>query len=101
MEDDSINIEAVVQHWVESSAQNHATMLNLIKSKEYSWALFIGHLVIEKLIKAVYVKQLHQHPMFKHDLLWLVKKTELEIPLDYIDWLDEVTTFNINARYDD
>ncbi len=47
MEDDSINIEAVVQHWVESSAQNHATMLNLIKSKEYSWALFIGHLVIE------------------------------------------------------
>jgi len=101
MEDEIKNIDSIVQHWRESSEQNYATMQNLIKTKEYSWALFIGHLVVEKLIKALYVKKLHQHPVFKHDLLWLIKKINVDLPSNYIEWLDEVTTFNLNARYDD
>lgn len=101
MEDEIKNIDSIILHWRESSEQNYATMQNLIKTKEYSWALFIGHLVVEKLIKALYVKKLHQHPLFKHDLLWLIRKMNVELPLEYVDWLDEITTFNLNARYDD
>jgi HEPN domain-containing protein len=101
MEDEIKNIDSIVQHWRESSEQNYATMQNLIKTKEYSWALFLGHLVVEKLIKALYVKKLHQHPVFKHDLLYLIKKIDVELPSNYDEWLDEVTTFNLNARYDD
>lgn len=76
-------------------------MQNLIKTNEYSWALFMGHLVIEKLIKALYVKKLHKHPVFLHDLLRLAKKIDVELPAGYDEWLDEITTFNLNARYDD
>ncbi len=47
------DIDSVIQHWRESSEQNYSTMQNLIKTNEYSWALFMGHLVIEKLIKAL------------------------------------------------
>ncbi len=47
MEDEIKDIESVVHHWHESSNQNYATMQNLIKTKEFSWALFLGHLVIE------------------------------------------------------
>ena len=47
MEDEIKNIDSIIQHWRESSEQNYATMQNLIKTKEYSWALFIGHLVVE------------------------------------------------------
>ena len=101
MEDEIKNIDSVVKHWRESSEQNYTTMHNLIKAKEYSWSLFIGHLVIEKLIKALYAKKLHQHPVFKHDLLYLIRKIDVELPSSYDEWLDEVTTFNINARYDD
>ena len=101
MEDELKNVDSIIQHWRESSEQNYATMQNLIKTKEYSWALFIGHLVVEKLIKALYVKKLHQHPVFKHDLLWLIKKIDVELPSNYVEWLDEITTFNLNARYDD
>jgi hypothetical protein len=25
----------------------------------------------------------------------------VEIPSEYLDWLDEITSFNINARYND
>ena len=36
-------------------------MQHLIKSKDYSWALFLGHLVIEKNLKAIYVKRFQKH----------------------------------------
>jgi len=101
MADEIVNIDLIVQHWRNSSEQNYATMQNLLLTKEYSWALFMGHLVIEKLIKALYVRKLKQHPVFKHDLLLLISKTDIELPSNYDEWLDKVTTFNINARYDD
>lgn len=94
------NIGSIIDNWKQSSDLNFITMQNLIKSKDYSWALFMGHLVIEKLIKANYVKRHKAHSIFSHDLLRLTRKVGLEIPNNYDEWLDEITTFNINARYD-
>jgi HEPN domain-containing protein len=100
IEEDIKNIDPIINHWRVSSEQNYATMQNLIKTKEYSWSLFLGHLVIEKLIKALYVKRLQKHPIFSHDLLRLAKIIDIELPHDYDEWLDKITTFNLNARYD-
>jgi HEPN domain-containing protein len=68
------DIEPIILYWRTSSDENYATMHNLIKTKEFSWSLFLGHLVIEKLLKALYVKKLQRHPTFTHDLLRLAKK---------------------------
>lgn len=67
MEEKIPNIDQIILHWRESSDENYATMKNLIKTKEYAWSLFLGHLVIEKLLKAVYVKRMQKHPLFLHD----------------------------------
>lgn len=101
MDEEIKNIDSVINHWREASDQNYATMQNLLKTKEYSWALFLGHLVIEKLLKALYVKKIKAHPVFSHDLLRLANKIEIELPDSYDEWLDTITTFNLNARYDD
>ncbi len=74
-------------------------MGHLVKSKDYAWALFLGHLVIEKLLKALIVKDTNEHPPFTHNLTSLAK--DLELSLEQISWLAEMTTFNLNARYDD
>lgn len=100
MEEEIKNIEPIILHWRESSDENYATMQNLIKTREYAWSLFLGHLVIEKLLKALYVKELKKHPIFSHDLLRLANKIAVSLPNEYEDWLDEITTFNLNARYD-
>jgi len=75
-------------------------MQHLIKSKDYSWALFLGHLVIEKTLKAIYVRRFQKHAIFTHDLLRLASKIGLELSEEQQDWLDKITTFNLNARYD-
>ncbi len=101
MEGEINDIDSIVLYWRTSSDLNYSTMQNLMKTKEYPWALFMGHLVIEKLIKALYVKKLQKHPLLSHDLLRLFEKIDVSLPLGYDEWLDKITTFNLNARYDD
>ncbi len=55
--DKSIDFDRIIDYWKESSDKDFKTMLDLYQTKNYSWALFMGHLVIEKLLKALYVKK--------------------------------------------
>ena len=94
------NIEKLVQHWIDTSEKDYKTMQNLLKSGDYSWAMFLGHLVLEKLLKAHYVKNQRKHALFTHDLLRLATIAGLKIDEETEEWLDDISTFNINARYD-
>jgi HEPN domain-containing protein len=76
-------------------------MLSLYHSKSYGWALFLGHISIEKLLKAVYVKKNKKHSPFLHNLYRIAELSEIELTDDQSDWLDKITSFNLNARYDD
>jgi HEPN domain-containing protein len=100
MDEEIENIEKIVKYWLNSAEQNYNTMRNMLDSKDYSWALFLGHLVIEKTLKAIYVSRLKKHAVFSHDLLRLANKIGLELSNQQQEWLDEITTFNLNARYD-
>jgi HEPN domain-containing protein len=95
-----LDIKKIIDHWKVSSQQDYNTMLNLFKSSDYNWALFLGHLVIEKLLKALYVKHKKAHAITGHDLLRLATNIGLDLTEEQKDWFDRLTTFNINARYD-
>ena len=49
--------EKVYQYWLTSSDKDYEVMLNLFQSRHYNWALFLGHIVLEKLLKAYFVKK--------------------------------------------
>lgn len=100
-EEINIDVNKIVRYWTEMSDSDFDTMIDLYKVKRYNWALFIGHLVIEKLVKAVFVLKNQKHPPFIHDLLKLITKCNIQITEEQMDILDTITTFNINARYDD
>lgn len=100
MTDININIDKTYNHWLDSSDTDFKAMIHLFESEDYHWALFIGHLVIEKLLKARLVKVTGYHAPFSHDLRRLAKNSEIEFDSDHIAWLDTITTFNLNARYD-
>ncbi|CAA9292043.1 MAG: hypothetical protein AVDCRST_MAG95-4066, partial [uncultured Adhaeribacter sp.] len=76
MEPDGLNQDAIVSYWLESSDSDFATMQHLFTAKDYSWSLFLGHLVIEKLLKALFVKNLNKQAPFTHDLLRLASKCQ-------------------------
>lgn len=99
--DSNIDIDKIVNHWIETSDDDFETMLSLYHSKSYGWSLFLGHISTEKLLKALYVKRFKKHAPFTHNLYRLGELTGLEMTEEYADWFDEITSFNLNARYDD
>jgi len=98
---ENIDVDKIVKHWIETSDEDFRTMLNLYDSNSYGWALFLGHISIEKLLKAVYVSRHKKHAPFLHNLYRLAELNSIEMTEDQSDWLDKVTSFNLNARYDD
>jgi len=97
----NIDVDKVVKHWIETSDDDFETMLKLFNSKSYGWSLFLGHISTEKLLKALYVKRFEKHAPFIHNLYRLGELIGLEMTDEQSDWLDEITSFNLNARYDD
>jgi HEPN domain-containing protein len=101
MEEQGFNKEKLIQYWVEGSDDDYETMEAMYRSKRYSWTLFIGHLMIEKLLKAYYVKVNEDFPPLIHNLLRLAEKCQIELSEENKLFFVTVTAFNINARYDD
>jgi len=91
----------LIEFWLESSEKDYKTMLDLYQTKNNNWALFMGHLVIEKLLKALFVKKVKDYPPLIHDLRRLIELSGIELEPDKRVILDSITRFNIKARYDD
>jgi len=91
----------LIQYWKETSDKDLITMNHLFEAGDYHWSLFIGHLVIEKLLKALFVKLKASEVPRVHDLSRICELCGLELDEELENKLDLITTFNINARYPD
>jgi len=47
-----IDYEKIITHWINTSDEDFSTMNSLFQLKIYHWALFMGHISTEKLLKA-------------------------------------------------
>jgi HEPN domain-containing protein len=93
--------EELIKYWIDASELDFRAMDNLYASKDYVWSLFLGHLVIEKLLKAFAAKNnLAAIPKI-HDLNKLAKTAGLNLTEPLKDSFDIITSFNIEARYPD
>ena len=91
----------IIEFWIVSSNDDYETMLAMYDSKRFSWSLFIGHLVIEKLLKAYYVKVKEKYPPYLHNLIRLANDSGIELSEHLKYQLTTITAFNLNSRYDD
>ncbi len=96
-----IDVEKTIGYWLESAAYDLETGKTLLRSKKYPYALFFGHLAVEKVLKALVVKQTGDHAPFTHSLVMLAGKSALEIPEAMVDLLAEFMEFHTEARYPD
>ena len=68
-----------------------------------TWALFIGHLTLEKLLKAIYAKlnEDSPYPPKIHNLNILAERCNIELDEKKSKILMTCNSFNISARYED
>jgi len=93
--------EEKVEYWVTSAAHDWTVAGHLFEKQDFSYALFLGHLALEKLLKAVFVNRRDDAPPFTHRLPYLAEKAGIALSADQLELLEAVTDFNLEARYPD
>lgn len=95
-----MKIEDHIQYWLESAEHDWDTAESLFSTGKYDWCLFIGHLVLEKILKAIFVQDNNnQLPPKTHNLIKLAENTHLSLTEDQKLLLDEINDFNLEVRY--
>ena len=90
-----------VSYWIDSANQDLGVAESLFENGKYDWCLFIAHLVLEKILKGLYVNFKNEFPPKSHDLVRLIEMVGLEMDEEALEFLDSVNTFNISTRYPD
>lgn len=90
-----------VTYWLKESEKDVSAMRSLFENGHRTWALFVGHLVLEKLLKALYVKNVDIQVPRIHNLVKIGRDSGLKLTDDQEDFLLEVTTYNLKGRYPD
>lgn len=101
VEQSGFDDEAVVQYWLTEAVEALQVADHLVEKGDYSYALFFGHLAVEKVLKALYAKRLQHHAPLLHNLLRLARAAGVDPGERQTQALITITAFNIEARYPD
>jgi len=92
--------EEHINYWLESAQHDLETAESLFNSAKYDWSLFVAHLVLEKTIKSIFVKNnQNKIPPKIHNLVRLSELSLLDLNEEQRIFLDEVNDFNLEVRY--
>jgi HEPN domain-containing protein len=97
----AFDIKKTVSYWLEGAKYDLGVANAMLKSKKYPYTLFMGHLSLEKLLKALVVKRTKEHAPFSHSLPYLAEKSGVNIPERILVKLREFMEFHFEARYPD
>jgi len=91
-----------VDYWLHGAAESLKDMRSAIKSKRRTNAMFCGHLAVEKMLKALCAVR-NVKIEREHKLLKLAKDSGYinQLSITEQQELLTITSFNLEARYDD
>lgn len=92
-------VKNAIEYWKAVAKHDYETMTALFKAKRYSDSLFFGHIVLEKLLKGLVVKNTKEQAPYTHNLVVLENVAGLGSGKNFVEFLNQVNDFNIRARY--
>ena len=93
------DIEKTVKYWFDGAEYDMDVAEALYDKGKYPYALFMGHLALEKLLKALIVKNTKKHAPYTHSLPLLATKTEVKISKKIMKRFARFMEFHFEARY--
>ena len=92
--------DEAVRRWRESAKRNLETAKEMMALNHRDWALFVGQLSLEKLLKGIIAKQSDDAPPYIHNLVRLSDIAHIRLNQTQKDQLATISRFNVEARYD-
>ena len=92
----------VIKYWLKESTKDWNRALRCFKHKDYLFCLFCAHLSLEKLCKAIWVRDnIENHPPRIHNLRYILDQTTILLSVNQKEFLTLMNTFQIEGRYPD
>lgn len=90
-----------VEYWIELAEYDLDTAKAMLKSKRYLYVGFMCNQVIEKILKAYFVKIKKEQPPYTHKLIRLAEESNLYklMSEEQKNFMFIVTPLNVEARY--
>lgn len=90
----------VTAYWQTSAKEALASAETLFEATHFDHALFFCHLALEKILKGLVWNKTNNPPLPIHDLVKISVQAGIETSAKQQEQLKEITTWNIEARYD-
>jgi HEPN domain-containing protein len=97
----TVSIETLKKYWASEADEALRVADHLIEKKDYSYALFFGHLTLEKVLKALCVDACGDHAPPIHNLVRLARIARIQLDEQTENDFITITAFNIESRYPD
>jgi len=95
------DVDKTISYWIESAEYDLGVADALFRVEKYPYALFMRHLALEKLLKALVVKNTKSHAPYTHSLPLLASKLSIELPREIKKKLARFMEFYFEAIYPD
>jgi HEPN domain-containing protein len=86
-------------NWIALTDYDIETAHHMLATGRYLYVVFLCHLALEKILKALVAEVTQTTPIKTHDLIYLLKKCELELPDNYLDFIGKINTASIPTHY--
>ena len=87
------------ENWVALADYDVETARHMLVTGRYLYVVFLCHLALEKMLKAHVTETTRTFPAKTHDLIYLIKKSELQLPQDMLEFIGKINTVSIPTRY--
>ena len=94
-----MDIVKVVAYWVTLADSKWKTAIALLEKERFADCLFFCHLTIECLLKAMVANNTGEQAKPIHNLVRLAEIAGIQISPEHKELLEEITEFNMEARY--
>lgn len=94
-----INIIKQIEYWYKAAENDIETATILINSDKYLEGMFFCHLSIEKIIKALIVKQTEDIPPKSHDLFYLIDIAKIDFNQEQSAIMQILMKYQLEGRY--
>ena len=94
-----INVEKHIAYWKEGARDDMATAKLLFKHGKNKEAMFFAHLTLEKALKAIVIKTIHDIAPYSHDLPYLAECAKIDFAPEQAEFIGWMNQFAIRGRY--
>src|SRR3990172_9799272 len=92
-------MRADTQNWIATAEYDLETARHMLATSRHLYVVFLCHLALEKMLKAHVAEVARSIPVRTHDLIYLVKKSELSLPQPHLEFIGKINNVSIVTRY--